>query len=92
KYKLNEIEKLDFTENEDEELENQKNILKNSENIYKFSNECVSLLDGKENNFNLIDNLSLLEKNIRELSIIDKDLVKFSEDLSSFNIPGVVMA
>ncbi len=86
RYKLDEIEKLDFTENEDKELENQKNILKNSENIYKYSNECVSLLDGKENGFSLIDNLSLFEKNISDLSIIDKDLVKFSEDLSNFNI------
>jgi DNA repair protein RecN (Recombination protein N) len=86
KYRLNEIEKLDFTENEDVELENQKNILKNSENIFKYSNECVNLLDGKENDYSLIDNLLLFEKNIRELSIIDKDLVKFSEDLSNFNI------
>jgi DNA repair protein RecN (Recombination protein N) len=86
RYRVNEIENLNFKEEEDSELENQKNILKNSENIYKYSRECLNILDGESNGYNLIDTFSLLEKNIGELSFIDKGLSKYSEEIGNFNI------
>jgi DNA repair protein RecN (Recombination protein N) len=86
KYRLKEIEGLDLKENEDVLLENEKNILKNSEKIFQYSNECLKLLNGDENqSFSLIDSSILLLKNLHELLIIDKNLNKFIEELSGFS-------
>ena len=86
KFRLKEIEILDLKENEDIALENERNILKNSEKIFQYSNECLRLLNGDENQgISLIDNSVLLLKNLNELLIIDKNLNKFLEELSGFS-------
>ncbi|MHB1376625.1 MAG: DNA repair protein RecN [Candidatus Humimicrobiaceae bacterium] len=86
KYRLKEIEGMGLKENEDILLENEKNILKNSEKIFQYSNECLRLLNGDENqSFSLIDNSVLLLKNLHELLVIDKNLNKFIEELSGFS-------
>ena len=86
KFRLKEIEELSLKENEDEALENEKNILKNSEKIFQYSNECLKLLNGDENQgLSLIDASVLLLKNLNELLIIDKNLSKFIEELSGFS-------
>jgi len=86
KFHLKEIEELSLKENEDEALENEKNILKNSEKIFQYSNECLKLLNGDENQgLSLIDASVLLLKNLNELLIIDKNLSKFIEELSGFS-------
>lgn len=86
KFRLKEIDELSLKENEDEALENEKNILKNSEKIFQYSNECLKLLNGDENQgLSLIDASVLLLKNLNELLIIDKNLSKFIEELSGFS-------
>src|SRR5450830_268919 len=86
KYRLKEIEGLGLKENEDILLENEKNILKNSEKIFQYSNECLRLINGDENqSVSLIDNSVLLLKNLHELLAIDKNLNKFIEELSGFS-------
>ena len=86
KYRLKEIEGLGLKENEDILLENEKNILKNSEKIFQYSNECLRLINGDENQgVSLIDNSVLLLKNLHELLAIDKNLNKFIEELSGFS-------
>jgi DNA repair protein RecN (Recombination protein N) len=86
KFRLKEIEELDLKENEDVTLENERNILKNSEKIFQYSNECLRLLNGDENqSMSLIDSSVLLLKNLNELSAIDKNLNKFLEELSDFS-------
>lgn len=86
KFRLKEIEELSLKENEDEALENEKNILKNSEKIFQYSNECLKLLNGDENQgLSLIDASVLLLRNLNELLIIDKNLSKFIEELSGFS-------
>jgi len=83
KYRLREIENLDLKENEDVSLENEKNILKNSEKIFQYSNECLRLLNGDENQgVSLTDSFVVLLKNLNELLVIDKNLGKFIEELS----------
>ena len=86
KYRLKEIESLNLKENEDIVLENEKNILKNSEKIFQYSNECLRLINGDENqSISLIDNSVLLLKNLHELLAIDNNLNKFIEELSGFS-------
>ena len=86
KYRSQEIESLDLKENEDVSLENEKNILKNSEKIFQYSNECLRLLNGDENQgVSLNDSFVVLLKNLNELLVIDKNLGKFIEELSGFS-------
>src|SRR5450830_1130299 len=86
KFRLKEIDELSLKENEDEALENEKNILKNSEKIFQYSNECLKLLNGDENQgLSLIDASVLLLKNLNELLVIDKNLNKYIEELSGIS-------
>ena len=86
KFRLKEIEGLDLKENEDVLLENEKNILKNSEKIFQYSNECLRLLNGDENQgISLADSSVLLLKNLNELLVIDKNLNKYIEELSGIS-------
>lgn len=87
KYRLDEIEKMNIQENEEEVLENEKRILKNYEKIYGLSSECINIINGEEGKaYPLGNNIGLLEKNLVELSKIDSNFKKYSEEVSSFGI------
>ncbi|MCL4378297.1 MAG: DNA repair protein RecN [Actinobacteria bacterium] len=90
KYRLDEIQKLSMTENEEEELEQEKNILKNYEKIHNLCGQSLDILKGTEKNgnedFSLSDNSSVLGKNITELANIDNKFRKYSEGLEEFSI------
>ncbi|MBE3089726.1 MAG: DNA repair protein RecN [Actinobacteria bacterium] len=92
KYRLDEIEKLKFKENEEEELENEKNVLKNYEKIYNLCSHSISLLNGTETancqtrQAALIDDLALLNKSVSDLFQIDRRFIKFNEDVENLNL------
>jgi len=78
KYRADEIEKLKLEENEEEELEQQRNLMRNYEKIYRLSNESLGILNGEDNApGSLIAGLSVVLKNIDELSSIDKRFEPF---------------
>lgn len=93
RYRLDEIESLKLKENEEEELENEKNVLKNYEKIFNLCNNSISILNGTETTSNyparqssLIDDISLLNKQILDLSQIDRRFKKYSDDIDDLNL------
>ncbi len=86
KFKLSEIEKLDLKADEESELENEKNVLKNYEKIFNICTWTIGMLNGDDSHpESLMDDLAILEKNIGELSTIDKSFEKFLKEISSLN-------
>ncbi len=85
--KLKELENLKLKPGEYEELENEKNILKNYEKIYQYSSECISILNGNENNdYSLVFNNSKLFKILSDFEKIDKNISKFLPDIEGYSI------
>ena len=84
KFRLKELEELNLKEHEDEILENEKSILKNSEKIFQYSAESLKLLNGDEDQpYSLIDSLSLLLRNLRQIVEFDKNINKFIDEVSN---------
>jgi len=87
RYRLAEFEKLDLKENEEEDLNNERNVLKNYEKIYHICQNLLEIFNGKENDLNsLIDSFSIISKNIRDLSEIDKKFEKYASECLNINI------
>ncbi len=85
-FRLSEIEKLDLKVDEESELENERNILKNYEKIFNLCTGSIQILNGNGDSAEaLIDNFSILEKNILDLSSIDKSFERFLKELSSLS-------
>jgi DNA repair protein RecN (Recombination protein N) len=83
-FRLSEIEKLELKDDEETELENEKNVLKNYEKIFNICSRTIGILNGADNHPEpLIDDLSILEKNIVELSSIDKSFERFLKEICS---------
>ncbi|MBM3710129.1 MAG: hypothetical protein FJW61_06890, partial [Actinobacteria bacterium] len=81
RYRLKEIEGLNLKENEDNELENERNVLRNYEKIYHLCQSLLEILNGKESGIkSLLDSLSIISKNIKELSEIDRKFEKYSAE------------
>ncbi len=82
KFRLDEIENADFKKGEEDELENEKNVLKNYEKIFNICSQTISLLNGTDNDSPLLEKLSIIVKNITDLSDLDKNYNKFVNDFS----------
>lgn len=86
KFRLNEITKLQLKPDEESELESEKNILKNYEKIFKTCSSTINILNsGEEKATSFLDDFVQVQKNILELSTIDKKFEKFSSALSDIN-------
>jgi len=82
-FRYNELSKINMSDNEENELENELRILKNYENIYKLVSEAEETVKGNnEENSSLSDKVFLLQKNINQLSIIDHNFKAYSERIS----------
>jgi len=87
RYRFKEIEGLNLKENEDDELENERNVLRNYEKIYHLCQSLLEILNGKESGIkSLLDSLSIISKNIKELSEIDRKFEKYSAECLNMNI------
>jgi DNA repair protein RecN (Recombination protein N) len=90
KYRLDEIEKLKLSENEEEELEREKNILKNYEKIHNLCQQSINILNGTSvegnENIPINDSASIIQKNISELAQIDNKFQRYSNELEVLNV------
>ncbi|TET48682.1 MAG: DNA repair protein RecN [Actinomycetota bacterium] len=82
-YSYRELDKLNIKNNEEMELENELRILKNFENIYELASEAAETVKGSgEESSSLSDKISLLQKNISQLSEIDHNFKAYSDRIS----------
>ena len=82
-FRYDELSKINMYDNEENELENELRKLKNYENIYKLVSEAEETVKGNsEEKSSLSDKVSLLQKNISQLSGIDHNFKAYSERIS----------
>jgi len=83
-YRLKEISNLELKPGEEDNLENERNILKNYEKIFNLCASTIDILNGlKDEQGSLLENISLIQKNIYELANIDRNYEKFINDIDS---------
>lgn len=84
KYQINEIESAKIKKGEEENLLERRNILINSEKLFNSMNECYNLLyKGINDNTSVLDNLSVVLKNLDASYKIDRRLEKLKEMIQS---------
>ncbi|AFK86923.1 MULTISPECIES: DNA repair protein RecN [Thermoanaerobacterium] len=84
KYQINEIESAKIKKGEEENLLERRNILINSEKLFNSMNECYNLLyKGINDNTSVLDNLSVVLKNLDVSYKIDRRLEKLKEMIQS---------
>ncbi|MEG6565849.1 DNA repair protein RecN [Thermoanaerobacterium saccharolyticum] len=84
KYQINEIESAKIKKGEEENLLERRNILINSEKLFNSMNECYNLLyKGINDNASILDNLSVVLKNLDASHKIDRRLEKLREMIQS---------
>ena len=87
RFKVNEIEKLDLRPDEEAVLENERNVLKNYERIYNLCINTIDILNSqKDETVPLIDSIAAINKNIDELSKIDRNYEKYASELDSLSV------
>ncbi len=87
RFKVNEIEKLDLRPDEEAVLENERNVLKNYERIYNLCINTIDILNSqKDETIPLIDSIAAINKNIDELSKIDRNYEKYASELDSLSV------
>jgi DNA repair protein RecN (Recombination protein N) len=80
RYRYQEIKKLNISEGEEQELENELRILKNFESIYSTASETEEIIKGSDiDSSNLSDVVSKIQKNLEILAAIDKRFIDFSK-------------
>ncbi len=80
RYRYQEIEKLNISEGEEQELENELRILKNFESIYGTASETEEVIKGSYiDSSNLSDAVSKIQKNLEILAAIDNRFIDFSK-------------
>lgn len=84
-FRYNEIKKLNLKEGEEDSLENELRVLKNHEKIFRLAGDSEKLIRGENDGGpSIIDRVSILQDNIRQLSEIDHNFRPFLESISGF--------
>ena len=84
KFQIREIRKLNLKPGEEEELERERNLLKHAELLFSASSESYDLLYGETGS--ILEKLSVVKKNLEELSQIDKSVSSFLEMLNESQV------
>lgn len=84
KFQLKEINTINPSENEYEELEKELKILENSEQINQHANSCLQIISNSENN--IISYLSNLLRELKKISSIDESINSLTERIENIYI------
>lgn len=81
-YQIEELTAAEITVGEWDKLKEEKNLINNSRNIIEALNNCLSVLNGDDDNAGIVSALKLCEREVQSIENVDGELKDISSDTS----------